>query len=368
MRAWWTALLFVVACSKSDSGDKNKPAELPKESAGGSGTAATGSGGSAAAGSAVGSGSAVGETQRPPLPKLDVPARLEEVGTKFDDSLALATKSGSQAAKDKCADLEPLYQPFCSSGMAAAFLSKKGAAAKDFEPTMTKLDPAFVPVHCQSLGFAVEDSPKLAAIAKDLATDTCRASFWDGHGFFRALSAAGAPTGVCRTEEGKAPDADACAKQAEALAKADLPATSCDAKKGRIPAGMEAACAHGVGRSLVFMMNADAKHAIAACASKTPALADACISGVGFVMTFPMPDRTDVAFDVMAGLETRTKAAFARGVGRALATWKHGDAKNLSNWLGALSSSERREADRLADLHDKCASYYDLDKCEWQPK
>src|SRR5262245_31991497 len=185
MRAWWTALLFVVACSKSDSGDKNKPAELPKESGGSAGSAATGSGGSAAAGSAAaGSGSAA-ETQRPPLPKLDVPKRLEEVGTKFDDSLALATKSGSQAAKDKCADLEPLYQPFCSAGMAAAFMSKKGAAAKDFEPTMTKLDAAFVPVDCTSLGFAVEDSPKLAAIAKDLTSDACRAGFWDGHGYFR---------------------------------------------------------------------------------------------------------------------------------------------------------------------------------------
>lgn len=366
MRAWWTPLLFIVACSKSDSGDKNKPAELPKEPAGSAGSAATGSGGSAAAGSAAGSGSA--QTERPPLPKFDVPARLEEVGTKFDDSLALATKSGSQAAKDKCADLEPLYQPFCSAGMAAAFMSKKGAAAKDFEPTMTKLDAAFVPVDCQSLGFAVEDSPKLGAIAKDLSSDTCRASFWDGHGYYRALAAAGAPTAVCRTEEGKPPDADACGKQVAALAKGDLVGSSCDAKKGKIPAGMEPACAHGVGRALVFMMGADAKHAIAVCASKTQALADACISGVGFVMTFPMPDRTDVAFDALAALETRTKAAFARGVGRALAYWKHGDAKNLSNWLGALSSTERREADRLADLHDKCAAYYDLDKCEWQPK
>jgi hypothetical protein len=371
MRGWWSALVLIAACSKSDPGKQEKPTE-GSNAAGSAGSAtAPGSATGSAAAQGSGSGSAASaETPRPPLPKFDVPGRLEAIGTHFDDSLALATKSGADAAKAKCGDLEPLYQPFCSEGIASAYLSKKGNAAKNFEATMAKIDPGFAPIDCQGIGFAIEDSPKVGATAKDLTSDTCRQSFWDGQGYYRALAGAGAQTTACRTEEGKAPDADACAKQQQAIVKADLVGGWCGEQKGKnpAPAGMDTSCAHGAGRAFVFMFNGEAKPALAACAGKNPQLVDACASGVGFVLTFLLPDRADVAFDTLGGLETRQKAAFARGMGRALSYWRHGDSKNLDNWLGSLSSTERKEAMRLADVHDKCATYFDLDKCEWQPK
>jgi hypothetical protein len=350
---------LIVACSKSDTaGDKK-----------GSGAAAAPS----AAPAAVGSDAST-ETRRPPLPEFDVAARLEEIGNSYDDSFTFATKNGTEAAAKRCVGVEALYHPFCYEGIASAYQGHKGATPRAFEATMAKIDTTFALIDCQGLGFAAEDSPKLLSIAKDLATDQCRSGFWDGQGYYRALVAAGTSTAPCRKEEGKAPDLDACVKQGETLAKADLAAASCGASaegakpgaRSAIPAGFELACSHGVGRALRFLLGADLPRAMAACSSKNPQFTEACISGTAFVTVIAFPDRLDVAFDALAAASAERKPAFARGMGRALSFRRA--AKDWETWLGALSSAEQREAARLPEVYGKCTSYFQLDKCEWLSK
>ena len=363
-------MLLIVACSKSGSeGDK-------KHASAGEGSGATVTAGSESPkGSAATQPAKPVETPRPPLPKFDVPSRLDEIANSYEESFNFATKNGSKAARDRCAPLEARYHPFCYEGIAAAYLSHKGATGRDFEAAMGKIDTAFALVDCQGLGFGMQDSAKLQSVANELATEPCRSSFWDGHGYYLALAVAGEATAPCRKEDGKAPDLDACAKGSEAIVTGDLAGASCGAQTGDgkrklksgIPAGFEMNCSHGVGRALVFMFGGDVSRAIASCAGKNPQFVASCVSGIAFVTTLALPDRLDVAFDALAGPAAEHKAAFARGMGRALSYRRHGNPTDLASWLGVLSSTERHEAERLSDVHDKCASYFQLDKCEWVP-
>ena len=347
----WSAVVLLLGCSKSD---KTEPkTEPPKDPVVGSGSAA------------------VAEPPTPALPEFDLAERLTNVGSSFAQSFEMAAKQGHDAVKAHCTEIAPLLRPSCYSGIAASYLTQKGAKAKDFEAAMAKINPTSNTAECQALGFATEDSPKLAGIAKELATDDCRANFWEGHGNQRSVGAAGEATAVCREEEGKKPDPAACAKQRKALASSDLVGTVCSSGKTKaktpIPAGMETSCAHGVGQGLVFLLT-DPAGAVEACGGKTQALVDACISGAAYAVILVASDRVDAALDVLAKLQPAQKAAFARGIGRALAYWKRQDGANLTTWLGAVPPPQRTEAERLLATHGKCTAYFDLATCEWQTK
>src|SRR5688572_22774605 len=108
------ALLLLLACTKKTDDQKKPPPEPAKDAA------MAGSEGSA--GSAVVAKPA--ETPRPTLPKFDLAGRFETIGTAFNESQAFAAEKGNDAAKTRCAGLEPHLHPFCYEGIASSYFTK----------------------------------------------------------------------------------------------------------------------------------------------------------------------------------------------------------------------------------------------------